>query len=148
MSFVEFAWSFMDRVLNENEIINDMIDDDFRRIQKTMPQEKYDYWSGIHSKVGRKHVNALLRKIGSGVLGLLWPSAQNGLTEGAYRDELRRMENRYEEQEIQLYWELQEMLLESIHHRNTKPYRERIIALANIRGKLYSVNHTSWYNKK
>jgi hypothetical protein len=61
----------MDRVLNENEIINDMIDDDFRRIQKTMPQEKYDYWSGIHSKVGRKNVNALLRKIGSGVLGLL-----------------------------------------------------------------------------
>lgn len=33
----------MDRVLNENEIINDMIDDDFHRIQKTMPQEKYDY---------------------------------------------------------------------------------------------------------
>lgn len=53
------------------------------------------------------------------------------------------MEHQYEQQEVQLYLALQEMLLESIHHRNTKPYRERIIALANIRGKLYSVNHTS-----
>lgn len=53
------------------------------------------------------------------------------------------MEHRYEEQEMQIHTELQEMLLESIHHRNTKPYHRRIVALVNVRGKLYSVHHAS-----
>ncbi len=61
----------MDRVLNENEIINDMIDDDFRRIQKMIPKERYDYWLGIHRKTGKKRMNVLLQKVSSSVLGLL-----------------------------------------------------------------------------
>lgn len=57
--------------MNENEIINDIIDQDFRRIQRTIPQDAYDSWAQIHSKMGRKNVSALLQKIGSSVLELL-----------------------------------------------------------------------------
>ena len=148
MSSVEFAWSFMDRVLNENDIINDIIDEDFQHIKKNISDEKYDHWSQIHSQMSRKKVNVLLWKIGNNILGLLWASARNGLMEGAYRDELRCMERQYEQQEVQLYLVLQEMLLENMNHRNTKPYRETIRTLVNIRGKLWSLYHTSGYNKK
>ena len=50
----------MDRVLNENDIINDIIDEDFQHIKKNISDEKYDHWSQIHSQMSRKKVNVLL----------------------------------------------------------------------------------------